>query len=446
MHIFPQLRKAERKYANELVVIGVHSAKFAREKLSESIHDAAERYGIQHPIVNDRDFRVWQSYAVRAWPTLMFLDPLGHVIGTHSGELPFEALDRLLGDMVAEFDSKGMLDRRPLPIGAQTGYMSASGLVFPGKVLADAATQRIYIADSSHNRIVIGDLEGNVRDVIGSGAAGQRDGGYDEAQFHWPQGMALVGDALYVADCENHLVRRIDLDAHRVETVAGTGEQARGPMGAGAGRQVALNSPWDLTVLDDIIYIAMAGSHQVWAYSLADRTVRPHAGSGAEGIQDGPLVTAWLAQPCGITSDGARLYIADSESSAVRAIDTGRGGCVETIVGTDLFAFGDEDGSGDAVLLQHPLAVLFYNNMLYVADTYNNKIKLCGVGTRSVTSWAGTGERGHADGPVAQATFDEPSGLSEALGRIYVADTNNHAIRVVDLETNDVSILELRGL
>src|SRR5438874_6830805 len=190
MHIFPQLRKAERKYARELAVIGVHSAKFAREKLSESIHDAAERYGIGHPIVNDRDFRVWQSYAVRAWPTLMFIDPAGRVIGQHSGELPFEALDQVLGQMVAEFDRMSLLDRSPLPFAVQSHEL-ASALAFPGKVLADEVTGRLFIADSNHHRIVVADLDGAVQAVVGRGEAGNADGGFDEAQFNWPQGMAL---------------------------------------------------------------------------------------------------------------------------------------------------------------------------------------------------------------------------------------------------------------
>jgi DNA-binding beta-propeller fold protein YncE len=445
MHIFPQLRKAERKYARELAVVGVHAAKFNREKLSESIRDAAERYGLEHPIVNDRDFRVWQSYAVRAWPTMVFVDPAGRVIGQHSGELPFEALDQVLGQMVEEFDRMGLLDRSPLPFGVQTPEIQ-SALAFPGKVLADEPSGRLFIADSNHHRIVVADLDGTVQAVVGSGEAGHADGAYSEAQFNWPQGMMLVGDHLYVADTENHTIRRIDLAARRVETIAGTGQQARGYMAAGPGRETPLNSPWDLVALGNALFIAMAGSHQVWAMDLTDFSVRPHAGDGHEGIQDGPLETAWLAQPCGITTDGHRLYIADSESSAVRAVDVAIGGRVSTIVGTDLFAFGDKDGVGDDVLLQHPLGVLFHDGVLYVADTYNNRLKRCGVATRTVASWAGSGARGHLDGPLDAAMFDEPSGLTVVRRRIYVADTNNHAIRVVDLAAGEVSTLELQGL
>jgi len=445
MHIFPQLRKAEQKYADELVVIGVHSAKFDRERLTESIRDAAARYGLEHPIFNDRDFVVWQSYAVRAWPTLMFIDPNGKVIGSHSGELPFPALDQVLSQMVEEFDRANLLNRQTLPFTVRHPKMD-SPLAFPGKVLADATSRRLFIADSNHHRLVITDLEGHVQNVVGRGTAGAADGAFELAAFNWPQGMAIAGDQLYVADTENHLIRRVDLATRRVETIAGTGEQARGQLGPGVGRSAPLNSPWDLVLLNDWLYIAMAGSHQVFALNPDTGELHPHAGSGAEGIQDASLLDAWLAQPCGITTDGKRLYIADSESSAVRWIDVDPAGHVGTIVGTDLFEFGDRDGSGDSVLLQHPLGVELHDGLLVVADTYNNKLKQLDIATRTATSWIGTGERGHADGPVASATFDEPSGTSFADGRLYVADTNNHAIRVVDLASGQLSTLELKGL
>ena len=159
MHIFPQLRKLERKYAAELMVLGVHSAKFPNEKEGENLHQAVRRLELEHPVVNDADFRVWQEYACRAWPTLMFIDPEGKVIGKHEGELAYADLDRLLDRMVAEFDSLGLLDRQPIaytrPAAAETA------LSFPGKVLADGEGGRLFIADSNHNRIVVAGLDGS---------------------------------------------------------------------------------------------------------------------------------------------------------------------------------------------------------------------------------------------------------------------------------------------
>ena len=300
MHVFPQLRKMEEKYADELVVIGVHSAKFPNEKYADNVLLAAQRYELKHPIVNDAEFEVWRQYACRAWPTLMFVDPEGKVIGKHEGELPFEAFDDLLGRMIAEFDEKGMIDRRDL--GLVPEAVEESALAFPGKVLADGPGNRLFISDTNHNRIVVTDLDGQVRAVIGSGAEDFADGDYATAAFNHPQGMELLGDTLYVADTENHAIRRVDLANRTVDTIAGTGEQGHDRRAQGPGRQIALSSPWDLAHHDGTLYVAMAGIHQLWRLSLADGMVCPHAGTGGENIDNGPLAQATLAQPSGIVS------------------------------------------------------------------------------------------------------------------------------------------------
>ncbi|HLF03744.1 MAG TPA: thioredoxin-like domain-containing protein, partial [Dehalococcoidia bacterium] len=201
MHIFPQLRKLEHKYASELVVIGVHSAKFPNEKEGDNLRKAVQRYELRHPVVNDAEFQVWQQYACRAWPTLMFIDPQGKVIGKHEGELPYEAFDNILGEMISQFSAQGLLDRTPVSF--QPDQAAASALSFPGKVLADAASGRLCIADSNHNRILVATLDGpsaEVRQVIGSGQEGLADGSFATASFNHPQGLALAGDTLYVAD------------------------------------------------------------------------------------------------------------------------------------------------------------------------------------------------------------------------------------------------------
>ena len=460
MHIFPQLRKLEEKYADELAVIGVHSAKFPNEKYADNVLLAAQRYELQHPIVNDAEFQVWRQYACRAWPTLMFVDPAGKVIGKHEGELPYEAFDDLLGRMIAEFDEQGMIDRRSLNLKPEA--VAQSALAFPGKALADGPGNRLFIADTNHNRIVITDLDGQAQAIIGSGAADFKDGDYAASAFNHPQGMELVGDTLYVADTENHAIRRVSLTAGIVDTIAGTGEQGHDRRAAGPGPQVALSSPWDLTHHEGTLYIAMAGNHQLWRLSLAanpsDVMVCPHAGTGGENIDNGPLATATLAQPSGITvgkdrGDSAILYFADSETSSIRSagIDpaTGR---VATLVGIDLFAFGDRDGVEHHVRLQHPIGIEWHQGELFIADTYNHKIKKVLPLTRSVQTVLGSGAAGRHDGAGKLAAFSEPSGLSFAVfdddrsPLLYIADTNNHAIRVADLTADAVRTLELRGL
>ena len=207
-----------------------------------------------------------------------------------------------------------------------------------------------------------------------------------------------------------------------------------------------LNSPWDLVLHEGVLYIAMAGFHQIWSLELSTREARPHAGTGRERIVDGALSEAELAQPSGIVTDGERLYFTDSETSAIRTADLGRTGRVETIVGLHLFEFGDIDGVGEQVRLQHPIGIDILDGVLYIADTYNNKIKRVYPDTKMASGFLGSGVAGDADGVAGEAQFHEPAGLSIANGKIYIADTNNHAVRVADIETLEVTTLELTGI
>ncbi len=443
IHVLPELKKLEHKYPNELVVIGVHSAKFTAEQDTENIRQAILRHEIEHPVVNDRDRIVWKAYSVEAWPTLCLIDPEGKIIGDLSGEDIFDTFDPLISGIVREFDREGKMKRGPLRLSLERERMAKTTLLFPGKVLVDEKSARLFVADSNNNRIVVATLDGEIKDTIGGGKAGLEDGGFKDARFNKPQGMALVGELLYVADTENHAIRRVDLEKKAVTTIAGTGKLAQRVLSPGPMRtDLLLNSPWDLVHHDGKLYIAMAGLHQLWVLDLESRKRGRFAGSGAEGRVDGALAEAALAQASGITTDGEKLYFADSETSSIRSAELRRNGRVETIVGVELFEFGDRDGTGPEVRLQHPLGVTYYEGMLYVADTYNNKIKRIDPKTKKAETFLGTGEPGLRDG--AEARFDEPGGLSIAGGKLYIADTNNHAIRVADLETKTVSTLKLR--
>lgn len=442
MHGIPDLKKLEAKYPKELVVIGIHSAKFFNEKVTENIRQAVMRYEIEHPVVNDSELRIWRTYGARAWPTWIMVDPEGYVIGMYTGEGNYEEVDRKISDTIAYFRTKALISEEPLPLLLEKTRPGPSLLLFPGKVLADPEKDRLFIADSGHNRLVITRRDGQVIDVAGTGEIGAKDGPFDGAQFNHPQGMALENDTLYVADTENHLIRGLDFKVRTVTTVAGTGRQGGFLSVGGMGTRADLNSPWDLTLVGDKLYIAMAGPHQVWAMDLATGLVYPYAGKGREGRRDGPLDSSEFAQPSGLTTDGEKIYVADSESSSIREIDINKER-VRTIVGLDLFEFGDSDGKGEAVRLQHPLGVLYHDGLLYVADTYNHKIKVVDPRERTAKTFLGTGVPGHRDGEGAE--FYEPGGVSFAGDRFYIADTNNHALRVVE-PFGKVNTLVLSGL
>jgi len=443
IHIIPDLKKLEAKYPNNLVVIGVHSAKFENEKDTDNIRQIVLRYGIEHPIVNDADFKIWEAYAIRAWPGLVVIDPNGYVIKTVFGEGHFAELDETISETIAEFRKKGALNEQPLKFALERAKVGDLPLAFPGKVLADEKSKRLFISDSNHNRIVVTDFAGKLLDVIGSGKAAMTGGDYRAASFNRPQGMALDGENLYVADTENHLLRRVDLKAKKVETIGGTGKLEDFNGSGGMGLTTALRSPWDLSLVGKKLYVAMAGSHQIWRMDLEKNLLEPYAGTRAEARLDGNITEAAFSQPSGIVSDGKKMWVADSEANIIREIDFQMEE-VETLVGGDLFEFGDKDGEGDDVLLQHPLGVALYDGKILIADTYNHKIKILDTEKRTVETFLGTGKSGQADG--AGATFYEPAGLSIAGGKLFVADTNNHAIRVVDLKTKQVSTLKIENL
>ena len=443
IHIIPDLKKLEEKYANQLVVIGVHSAKFQNEKETENIRRIILRYEIEHPVYNDSEYAVWQSYGVRAWPTQILIDPAGYVIGGVSGEGNYDLIDQAIAKVIDEFRKKGQLNEEPLKLVLERAKVGDLPLAFPGKIIADAKSDRLFIADSNHNRIVITKLDGSLVETIGAGDSGAADGAFDKATFYRPQGLALVGDSLYVADTQNHLIRRIDLKSRTVETAAGTGKQAQEYFKTGPARTIALSSPWDLQPIGSTLYIAMAGPHQIWKLDLEKNEVSTFAGSRREERKDGPLLEAGFAQPSGLTAAGNTLYVADSESNIIRAIDT-EAGQVKTLVGGDLFEFGDVDGSGDDVRLQHPLGLLSVGDKVLIADTYNHKVKELDPKREKVISLFGTGKPGQADG--SSASFYEPGGLALANDKLYIADTNNHAIRVVDLKTKQTNTLRITGL
>ncbi|MFV1964424.1 MAG: thioredoxin-like domain-containing protein [Pirellulaceae bacterium] len=484
MHILPELKKLEHAYSNELVVIGVHSAKFATEKTSQNIEEAILRYEIEHPVLNDAEHVVWKAFGVRSWPTVLLIDPEGNVVWGLSGEFEAKVVKEVLDRAIPYYRRNKLLDETPVRFDLLAHRQQRSPLLFPGKVLADEAGGRLFITDSNHHRVVIADLDGKWIDTIGSGREGRANGPYAESSFHHPQGLALGGASLYVADTENHLIRKVDLKAKRVRTIAGTGLQRRGMwpgMQNNANRlpgrfvgkpsATAIASPWALWIHEPHLYIAMAGPHQIWRMPLDESEIGPYAGNGREDIVDGLLLPrqpyfqkpidestgqvrdppgfSSFAQPSGLTSDGAWLYVADSEGSSIRAVPFDAKQVVRTVVGTSrlprgrLFLFGDRNGPREKVLLQHPLGVSHHDGTIYVADTYNNKIKAVNVKTGATRTVAGTGEPGSSDKP---APFDEPGGLSYARGILYVADTNNHAIRTVDTSTGAVGTLQIQGL
>jgi uncharacterized protein YyaL (SSP411 family)/thiol-disulfide isomerase/thioredoxin len=454
-HVLPELAALERRFVGEPVrVVGVHSAKFPHEQERAAVALAVERYGITHPVLNDPDRALWSEFAVKAWPTLVVLDPTGREAFRKSGEVDRDELGRVVQRLLDEARDAGTLGEPAAPPAvearAETPLRHPSKVhVFPGVVAQARGTDplvdpdaRLYVAETGAHvvrecELVVGPdgWPAAARVLRTFGAPGE-PGFVDGAapRFRDPRGMSRLGDVLWLADTGNHAVRTIDLRTGSVETVAGTGRRGRGArVDPTRPREADLRSPWAVEATDGAVFVAMAGTHQIWVI-LPDRGhAGPMIGSGAEDHVDGSMREAALAQPSGMALFGASLFWADSETSSIRMADLEEGE-VQTVVGQGLFDFGDVDGAGAEVRLQHPLGVTVSGGALWVADTYNHKIKRIDLAGGETVTVAGG-----ADGALR-----EPEGI-DALGQfLVIADTGHGRLRVMDRETGALRDLPLR--
>lgn len=440
MHVLPILRAIEERHRDDpVVVIGVHSGKFDAEQDPARIHDAIERYEVEHPVVVDDEMALWNAYAIRSWPTLVVIRPDGTIAAIAPGEPDLDVLDDLIVRELASARAKGTLSTERLPPERPTLSMDGA-LRYPGKasVLPDG---RVVVSDSGHHRVLVCTPDGRVELTIGSGLRGLADGPLAEAAFDDPQGTCFLGGALYIADTRNHALRRVDLERGIVTTAAGTGALGRATPGRRVpGRSIALRSPWDLVAANGAILVAMAGSHQIWRFFPGPDEIEVFAGTGVEALVDGPADESAWAQPSGLSVRGGVLYVADSETSAVRALDLETRE-VRTVVGEGLFEFGDEDGPARVARLQHPLGVAATEEGVLVADTYNGKIKLVtdphfGAGTRAGTR---AGEV-----RTLLSGLQEPGSIAVAPdGTWIVADTSAH--RLLRVAGRGAELLDVRG-
>jgi thiol-disulfide isomerase/thioredoxin/sugar lactone lactonase YvrE len=446
LHTLPILSALEKRHeADAVLVVGVHSPKFDAETEGERLRSAIVENSITHPVAVDGSMKIWTAWQAQSWPTVFVLDAKGRIVWRGSGEPNKDVLEAQVAAALDEGRREGILKTEKLaavkPLATDTGP-----LAFPGKIIAlDGGA--FAVSDTGHHRIVVFDATFAVKEVIGTGLAGMTDGGYAEASFRKPQGLAVSGDLLYVADTENHAIRVVDRKARTVKTVAGTGEIAHRQLDERSkARETALRSPWDLVVVKDIVYVALAGSHMIAAFDPKAGTIERWAGDGVERRYDNTGAEASFAQPSGITSDGTTLWVADSETSSIRAVTIATRE-VKTLVGKDLFVFGDVDGAPDLARLEHPLGVAVLGRALFIADTYNSKIKRLDLATSSVRTLVGA--RDHKD-------LFEPSGLvaraAGAAGKdieLIVVDTKHHRLaRVVVSAGGDAKVepIAIRGL
>ncbi len=435
LHVLDELRPLEEEFADVLVTIGVHSPKFLHEGEAASIEAAVRRYDVHHPVLNDPKMELWSQYAVRAWPTLVVIDPEGYVVHVAAGEGHEEALRRVVRELVKKHEEKGTLRRGGSPYVAVEEQETE--LRFPSKAVA-TAEGRVLVADTGHHSIVefASDGETVIR-RFGSGKRGAQDGPFDVASFTEPSGIALLpydvaeraGYHAVVADTAGHRLRGLDLITGEVTTIAGTGRQWRNGPDGGKSLEVDLTSPWDVTWWGPAggIVVAMAGNHTLSVFDPVSRTIRRFAGTTVEGLKDGDVSEAFFAQTSGFAVDGDKLWLADAETSALRWIEPDDGSfTVHTAIGVDLFSFGHTDGPADKALLQHPLGLaVLPGDRIAIADTYNGAVRRFDVLTREVTTLA--------------KGLEEPQGLVLLDGELLVVESAGNRLSPLSSEETTVS-------
>ncbi|MBA3953859.1 redoxin domain-containing protein [Candidatus Dependentiae bacterium] len=444
IHIIPELHKLEKEFGNALTIIGVHSAKFTNEKDQETIKAAIIKYGIEHPVINDSDFHLWNLFGIRGWPTLILLNPKGRIEEVYGGEGHTQELQQAIQSLIKQYGDR--INTTPLPLELEATKQSPHSLNFPSKleyVPNFDGQPLLFISDSSNNRILGVRPSGELSLSIGSGISGADDGSFNQTQFNKPQGILYNSGALYIADTNNHLLRVADFKTGQVTTLAGTGQQGsyilHGKLHA---RSASLSSPWDLSFYptDKEITIAMAGTHQLWIYNLETQMLSIRAGNGQESMVDGFYPVNTLSQPSGLSAQKSKLYFVDSETSSLRVLDDKN---ITTLIGTGLFDFGYTEGTKATALMQHPLGLEADANIIYIADSYNHAIRCYDIQTERLTNYSGTGQRGSSVGPLLQTQYNEPNDIVKADTLLYIADTNNHRIIVLDTQTQNTKELTI---
>ncbi|GJR52652.1 protein suppressor of quenting 1, chloroplastic isoform X2 [Tanacetum coccineum] len=473
MHVLPDLEFLEKKYKDmPFTVVGVHSAKFDNEKDLEAIRNAVLRYGITHPVVNDGDMYMWRELGINSWPTFAIISPTGKLIAQLAGEGRRKDLDDFVEAALLFYGRRKLLDSTPVPLRLEKDNdprLSKSPLKFPGKLAVDVFNKRLFISDSNHNRIVVTDLDGNFLLQVGStGEEGLRDGNFDNAMFNRPQassrrtfqfiifsklsGLAYnaTKNVLYVADTENHALRVIDFVNESVQTLAGNGTKGSDYKGGGKGTSQARYNIISFLIISahlHIYYVVKVDcihcngrTASIWVHSTHRWTfTRAFSGDGFEETFWSSSLTTSFAQPSGLSlsPDVKEAYIADSESSSIRALNLKTGGSRllaggDPVFSDNLFKYLSPSLQALTILIidyysleiMTELVLKYFFNIRWASyvekmvdfcgrPLYNHKIKKLDPTTKKVSTLAGTGKAGFKDGVASLAQLSEPAGIVE---------------------------------
>ncbi|MBB5208414.1 redoxin domain-containing protein [Chiayiivirga flava] len=427
-NLLDDLRVLQGRFSDGLTVLGIHTPKFEAERDQRTVIKAVNRLRLRFPVANDPDFVTWQHYGVRAWPSVALIDPQGQLVEIVAGDLRRGELEARITQLLDDAGDRGLrvYGAHDDTVAAQARPEPSMPLRFPSGLAL--ASSHLYVADTGHHRILECNLDGRILRQFGSGNPGFLDGGSSEASFQSPRGLALVRDMLYVADAGNHALRRIRLLDGDVDTLAGNGSAGLPqPSSEARPEDIVLNAPWDVTGSPERLFIAMAGSQQIWEYDLARRSFRAAAGSGRLALADGAGATAAFAQPAGLALVQQTLYITDSAGSALRSLHLGNG-TVQTLIGQGPFEFGNEDGSRATARMQYPLGLALDPSapVLWIADAYNDCVRSLRLGGGDLT---------RADIPYR---LHQPAAVAAGDGVLWIACAGAHEVVRFEPESGSV--------
>ncbi len=426
-NLLDELMRLQARFPLGLSMIGIHQPKFDSELDGRLVLKAANRLGLPFPVANDRAWATWQHYGIQSWPSVALVDTRGRLRQVLAGDHQGGALDAAIAGLIDEVGGAVMAAG---PV-RRSGAEPRLPLAFPSGLAV--GENHLYVADTGHHRILECTHSGRVLREFGTGHGDMVDGPPGDAAFRNPRGLCLVRESLYVADTGNHALRRIRLLDGAVETVLGTGRPGQVREGAHeAGAQLPLNQPWDVIGTLDRLFIAMAGSNQVWEYDLGQAKLKLLAGSGELGILDGPVRNAMFAHPAGLAQVQQTLYVADSATSAIRAIQVTQGQ-VQTLVGQGLYDFGEQDGQRRDARLQLPLALALdpSSPLLWVVDSYNGSLRRLRLGGGEMTTH---------DLPQP---LDQPAALAAGAGSLWIANSGAHEVLRYDLGSGKLGRLPI---
>ena len=440
----PEIKKLEEQFGTKLTVIGIHSGQFANEKDPVAIKKALIRYDISHPVIDDSDLKIWNSFEVKALPTLVLINPRGNIVKTYVEE-DLENIKSDIKHFISKY--KFQVNREPLPILPEKFNTIGNVLSFPTKLeyASDFSYKSrhlpvIFISNSGQNSIVASSLSGEMVLKIGSEKKGFEDGSFDVASFNSPQGMAYRSGKLYVADFGNNALREIDFKDGVVRTLIGSGIRGDIISEDLDAKDVNLASPTDVEFFKNELAISNSATHQILSYNIKNNMVSAIAGNGSKGAADGKYPENSLAQTSDMSAFGKKLYFVDASSSALRVLN--ENGEVETLLGGNLEKSGHKNGSKDKALLQHPLGVLADDTGVYISDSYNHKIRKYDFSSKQIRDLVGK-NRGDKIGSSSASEFDEPEGMIAVLDRFYLADSNNNRIVVLSRGSFSTDLLNV---